>query len=37
VPFQELAMLVTDRQLVGMLVSALDTLATNGIVFKEEG
>ena len=36
VPFQELAALITDKQLVGMLVAALDTLATSGIVFKEE-
>jgi ribosomal protein L16 Arg81 hydroxylase len=36
VAFQDLAVLVTDRQLIGMLVSALDTLATAGVVFKEE-
>ncbi|HWC63055.1 MAG TPA: cupin domain-containing protein [Rhizomicrobium sp.] len=37
VAFQELAATIPDRQLVGMLASALDTLAANGIVFKEEG
>jgi hypothetical protein len=37
VPFQDLAATIADRQLVGMLASALDTLAANGIVFKEEG
>jgi ribosomal protein L16 Arg81 hydroxylase len=36
VPFHELAALVADKQLIGMLVSALDTLATAGVVFKEE-
>jgi ribosomal protein L16 Arg81 hydroxylase len=36
VAFQDLAMTIADRQLVGMLVAALDTLATAGIVFKEE-
>jgi ribosomal protein L16 Arg81 hydroxylase len=35
VPFQDLAATIADKQLVGMLVSALDTLATAGIVFKE--
>jgi ribosomal protein L16 Arg81 hydroxylase len=36
VPFQDLAAMISDRQLVGMLASALDTLAANGIIFKEE-
>jgi len=36
VPFHELAALVADKKLIGMLVSALDTLATAGVVFKEE-
>jgi ribosomal protein L16 Arg81 hydroxylase len=37
VPFQELAAMIAERPLVGMLASALDTLATAGILFKEEG
>jgi hypothetical protein len=36
VPFQDLAALVADKRLVGTLVAALDTLATAGLVFKEE-
>ena len=36
VPFQELAATVTDKQLVGMLAAALDTLAAAGIVLKEQ-
>ena len=36
VPFHDLAAMIADKQLVGMLVSALDTLATNGVVFKED-
>jgi ribosomal protein L16 Arg81 hydroxylase len=36
VPFQELAATINDRQLIGMLVAAIDTLANAGIVFKEE-
>jgi hypothetical protein len=36
VPFQDLAALLPDRQLVAMLASALDTMANAGLVFKEE-
>jgi hypothetical protein len=36
VPFRDLAVLIADKQLVGMLVGALDTLANAGVVFKEE-
>jgi ribosomal protein L16 Arg81 hydroxylase len=36
IPFRELAGLVTDQRLVGMLASALDAMATAGLVFKEE-
>jgi ribosomal protein L16 Arg81 hydroxylase len=36
VPFQDLAAMIADKKLVGMLVSALDTLAAAGVVFKEE-
>ena len=36
VAFQDLAALIADKQLLGMLVSALDTLAGVGVLFKEE-
>jgi ribosomal protein L16 Arg81 hydroxylase len=36
VPLQELARLVTDQRLVGMLVTALDTMANAGLLFKED-
>jgi hypothetical protein len=36
VPFRDLAVLVPDKQLIGMLAAALDTLAAAGLVLKEE-
>jgi len=36
VPFQDLAALLSDRQLVGMLAAAIDTMANAGLVLKEE-
>lgn len=36
VSFLDLAAVIADQKLVGMLVSALDTLAAAGVVFKEE-
>ncbi len=36
VPFHDLAALIADKKLVGMLVAALDTLANAGVIFKEE-
>jgi hypothetical protein len=35
VSFEELATLIADKQLIGMLVNALDALATAGVVLKE--
>ena len=37
VPFRELAALVADPQLLAMLASTLDSLATAGVIFKERG
>lgn len=36
VPFQDLAAMLPNRQLVEMLASAIDTMANAGLVFKEE-
>src|SRR6185503_3760545 len=36
VPFQELAAMLPNRQLVAMLAAAIDTMANAGLVFKEE-
>jgi hypothetical protein len=36
VALQDLAALLPDRQLVGMLAAAIDTMANAGLVFKEE-
>ena len=36
VPFQDLAAMLSDRQLVGMLAAAIDTMANAGLVLKEE-
>jgi len=36
VPFQDLAAMLPDRQLIGMLATAIDTMANAGLIFKEE-
>jgi hypothetical protein len=36
VPLQDLAATLPNRQLVGMLAAAIDTMANAGLVFKEE-
>ena len=36
VPFEDLAAMLPDRQLVAMLATAIDTMANAGLVFKEE-